>query len=120
MIYGFLADAVLISHLIFIIFAVFGGLLVIRSKRFIYFHVPAVIWAFIVQWFELICPLTHVEIFLRTMAGESGYSGGFIDHYASALIYLDVGTSMHVFLAIGVLLLNLAIYGFVLVKLSRG
>ncbi|MCW5959529.1 MAG: DUF2784 domain-containing protein [Pyrinomonadaceae bacterium] len=120
MIYGFLADAVLISHLIFIIFAAFGGLLVIRSIKFVYFHIPAVIWAFIVQWFAMICPLTYLEMFLRTMAGESGYSGGFIDHYASSLIYLDIGPSMHIFLAIGVLLLNLAIYGFVLVKLNRG
>ena len=87
MTYRLLADATVALHLAFIVFVVLGGLLVLRKPRVAWLHVPAVAW---VVWLELtgaICPLTPLENFFRTQAGEAGYTGGFIDHYLAGVVY---------------------------------
>lgn len=82
-----LADAVVLLHLAFIAFAVTGGFLAWRWPRLVYVHVPVLLWA---SWVEIagwICPLTPLENHLRRLAGESGYEGGFIEHYIVPFIY---------------------------------
>lgn len=87
MVYRLLADAVLLVHLAFILFVVFGALLVLRRPRLLPLHLLAAAWGFGIELLGAICPLTHVENHMRRLAGESGYSGGFIDHYLLPLIY---------------------------------
>jgi hypothetical protein len=105
------ADAVLVFHLCFIAFAIFGGWLVLWRIRWAWLHVPAWAWG---VWIELshgICPLTPLENHFRALAGESGYSGGFIDHYLVPLIYppgLEPGDQ--VALAAVLVTMNLALY----------
>jgi hypothetical protein len=109
--YRLLADAVLLLHLGFIVFAVFGALLAWRWPRVLWFHPLAVLWAAGIEFAGGICPLTPLENRLRIAAGESGYAGGFIEHYLLALIYPDGLTRGHqLVLGALVLLLNLAIY----------
>jgi hypothetical protein len=106
-----LADAVLVVHLAFILFAVLGGLLVLRHPRFIWLHLPAAAWGVLIEFAGWICPLTPLENSLRAQGGERGYSGGFIDHYLGALIYPEGLTrELQWLLGAFVLAVNAAIY----------
>jgi hypothetical protein len=113
--YRLAADAVLVCHLLFILFVLGGALLVLRWRWLAWLHVPAAGWGVTVQWLHLYCPLTPLEIGLRRAAGQEGYSGGFIDHYLLPLIYpAELTATVQLWLGAAVLLLNLAIYAWVL------
>lgn len=81
------ADAVLLLHLAFVLFAVFGGLWVLRRPRATWLHLPAMAWAIWVVAAHRECPLTTIENRFRHAAGQAGYDGGFIEHYLLPLIY---------------------------------
>lgn len=83
----FAADAVLLLHLAFILFAVFGAALAFRWPRVVWLHVPAALWAAGIELAGAACPLTYLENELRERAGQQGYAGGFIEHYLLGLIY---------------------------------
>ncbi|MEJ2765113.1 DUF2784 domain-containing protein [Photobacterium sp. MCCC 1A19761] len=106
-----MADIVVILHLLFIVFVVFGGVLLWWRRAIAWLHVPAVIWVLVLSLMGWICPLTPLENRLRMMAGQSGYPGGFIDHYLLPIIYppgLSHATQLWVGLA--VFTLNLLLY----------
>lgn len=105
------ADAVVLVHLAFILFVLFGGLLVLRWRWLAFLHVPAAAWGVAVELLHLYCPLTPLENRLRRAAGESGYSGGFVEHYLIPLIY-PAGLTPQIQLGLGTLVLavNLAVY----------
>jgi len=86
-VYHILADILVAAHFLFILFVVFGGLLVIRKPSFAWVHLPAALWGAVVEIFGWICPLTPLENHLRTLAGESVYGGDFIARYLLSLIY---------------------------------
>lgn len=75
--YRLLADLVLILHFSFIAYAVLGGLLGLWRKSGLFVHLPAVLWAAIVEFQSWICPLTPLENRLRSAAILTGYQGGF-------------------------------------------
>ena len=111
MLYRLAADAVLAAHLAFVLFVVCGGLLVLRTPRLAWLHLPAVAWGAFVELSGTICPLTPLEVTLRRGAGEAGYGGDFIEHYLVSLIY-PAGLTRELQMALGaaVLLLNLIVY----------
>ena len=111
MTYPLLADAVVVLHFSFILFAVFGGLLGLRWRWIPWVHLPTAIWGGFVELTGRICPLTPLENWLRQAAGASGYQGGFIEHYLLPVIYPAGLTRGHqVLLAVILISLNLAIY----------
>lgn len=87
MTYRLMADAVVLLHLAFILFVVLGGLAVLRWPRLAWLHVPAAIWGALIEFAGWICPLTPLENLLRERGGAAGYTGGFIDHYITSIIY---------------------------------
>ena len=87
MLFSLTADLVVTLHLGFILFALFGGFLVLKWRRLIWLHLPAVIWGSLVELVGWYCPLTPLEQSLRKAAGDVGYSGGFIGHYIVPIIY---------------------------------
>jgi hypothetical protein len=112
--YRLAADAVLVLHLAFILFALFGGLLALCWRRAPLLHLPAVAWAAFIEIDGGICPLTPLENHLRALAGQSGYAGGFVEHYLLALIYpAGLTREIQLVLAAVVLMVNLAVYRFV-------
>jgi len=115
MLYRLLADAVLLLHLAFILFIVFGALLVWRFRWLGWLHVPAVIWAGVIEFTGWVCPLTPLENQLRRLGGEVGYAGGFIEHYLLPVIY-PPGLSHEIQLALGiaVIVINGLAYGWLL------
>ncbi|MDH3997904.1 MAG: DUF2784 domain-containing protein [Desulfuromonadales bacterium] len=108
------ADAVLILHLLFILFALFGGLLVLHRRRWMWLHLPAVLWGVWVEWAGKLCPLTPLENHFRHLANGQGYEGGFVQHYLLPLIY-PAGLTPTVQLVLGavVIAVNLLVYGWV-------
>lgn len=112
MLYGLLADLVVILHLAFVVFVLFGGLLVLRWRRVAWLHLPAVAWGAAVEFGGWICPLTPLETWLRMQGGQRSYSSDFIDHYVFALLYpADLTREVQIALGAVVLAVNLAIYG---------
>jgi hypothetical protein len=113
--YGLLADLTMLLHAAFILFAVFGGLLAVRWPRIVWLHLPAVLWAAFVEFSGRICPLTPLENRYRELAGESGYSGDFIEHYVLPVIYpAGLTRDIQLWLGLGVLVVNVVAYGIVI------
>lgn len=119
MIYRFGADLVLGVHLLFIVYALLGGLLIRWWPRSIWVHLPALAWAILVEAAGWPCPLTGLELFLLERCGEAGYSGGFISHYLLAAIYPDGLTRQIQWVLAGIVAVtNIIIYGWVLSRRS--
>jgi hypothetical protein len=87
MLYGRLADLVLVVHLGFVLFVALGGLLVLRRPRLAWAHLPAAVWGVLIEYSGWTCPLTPVENALRERSGAAGYAGGFIDYYVTGAVY---------------------------------
>ena len=120
MLYRTLADLVLLVHLAFVGFVVLGGLLVLRRPKVAWVHLPCAAWGVLIEFAGWICPLTPLEVSLRMRGGETGYAGGFIAHYVTAVLY-PAGLTRGVQVALGAfaLLLNAAIYSWMLARRSR-
>lgn len=115
MTYRIAADALVLLHLLFILLVLFGGLLVLKWRGLVWLHLPMVAWGAATEFFQLPCPLTGWENDLRFAAGQTGYEGGFIEHYLLALIYpAGLTPQIQLWLGIVVLLLNGLIYGWLL------
>ncbi len=114
MTYRLLADAVLVIHFAFILFVVLGGWLVAVWPKLVWLHLPVVAWGASVEFFGLTCPLTPLENWLRDRGGDTGYSGGFIDHYLTPLMY-PAGLTRGMQLALGacVVAINVAAYAMI-------
>ena len=111
MAYRAAADAILVTHFAFVLFAVFGALLILRWRRIAWLHIPAVVWAAFVEFSGTICPLTPLEVILRGQAGEAGYAGGFIEHYVVSLLYPEgLARDTQTILGAIVVVINAAIY----------
>ena len=95
--YAFAADAMLVTHVLVVIFIVLGLLLVyagrvlswqwVRNPWFRLAHLIAIAVVVVQSWFGLVCPLTTWEMALRSKAGEAVYEGSFIKHLLSDLLY---------------------------------
>ena len=111
MIYRLLADLVLVVHFAFVLFVIFGGLLVIRRPKLAWLHLPAAIWGSWIEFSGRICPLTPLENHFRMLGGQAGYEGGFIEHYVTAIIYPQ-GLTRSVQIALGVVVvgINVLVY----------
>ncbi|MGB5306215.1 MAG: DUF2784 domain-containing protein [Gammaproteobacteria bacterium] len=115
------ADITLLVHFAFILFAVFGGLIVLYRPLVAWLHVPVVLWAAAVNLFGQVCPLTPLENAYRIAAGQAGYEGGFVEHYIAPLIYpRGLSYELGVILGIMVLAWNMLIYAFVLHRKRHG
>ena len=117
MFYSLAADAVLVLHLLFILFAVAGGLLLFRRRWLFVLHLPAVVWAVLIEWRGWICPLTPLENYLRHKARQEPYEGGFIEQYLLPVIYpAELTPDIQFILGLFVLVLNILVYVSVLLR----
>lgn len=95
--YALAADALLIIHVLVVIFIVLGLLLIfagkllrwqwVRNRWFRLLHLMAIGVVVLQSWLGFICPLTIWEMALRSNAGEVVYEGSFIAHVLSQLLY---------------------------------
>jgi hypothetical protein len=119
MMYRWLADVVVVVHGAFVVFVIVGAFLALRWRWLVWLHVPAAIWGVLIEYAGWICPLTPLENALRARAGESGYTGDFIEHYVLRALYPQ-GLTRTTQLVLGSLALgvNIAAYA-ILIRQSR-
>ena len=117
MISRLLVDLVVLTHVAFVLFVVFGGLFCLRYPKVSLVHLPAVLWGALIEFRGWICPLTPLENRLRQKAGVAAYEGGFLEHYLTPILYPEFLTrEIQIALGISVLLLNLVIYAWLLLR----
>ena len=95
--YSLLADTILVIHLSFVVFVVFGFMLIllgllarwswIHNRKFRITHLTAIGYVVLQAWFGQLCPLTVWENDLRGRAGQSGYTETFIEHWLHELLF---------------------------------
>ena len=111
MLYKICADIVVVIHLLWILFLLFGAFPGMYRKIFKIIHISGLIFAFIVQIFGWYCPLTYLEIWLRYKHDPAlSYSGSFIINYVEKIVYLQVSRSSIFILTILLIGLNVLIY----------
>jgi Protein of Unknown function (DUF2784) len=110
--YSILADIVVVLHLGFVLFVLFGGLLILKWPKMMWLHLPALVWGALVEFTGWICPLTPLEHWLKTQGGESAHTGDFIARYFLPILYPEALTrDLQLILGALVLVVNLVIYG---------
>lgn len=95
--YAFAADSILFLHVLIVIFNIFGLILIfvgnaykwswIRNLWFRLTHLLSISIVVILSWLNTVCPLTTVEMTLRTQAGDTTYTGTFISHWLETILY---------------------------------
>jgi len=99
LLYALAADVILILHVLFVVFVVIGLVLIfvgkavrwrwVRNPWFRLLHLLAIAVVVIQSWIGVICPLTTLEMALRSRAGDTQYTGSFIAHWLDALLYFQ-------------------------------
>ena len=100
MIFQFLANAVLIVHVLFVAFVVamlpcifLGGALDWRWVRFFWLRFLHLVCIGIVSaeaWGRISCPLTTLEMWLRRQANLATYSGDFVEYWLHKALYWEL------------------------------
>lgn len=97
--YLLFADLTLLLHASFVAFVVAGLILIFMGKAFAWTwvrnpwfrwaHLAAIVIVVLQSWFGVICPLTTLEMALRSRAGDTIYPGAFIAHWLETILYYD-------------------------------
>ena len=118
--YELAADLTLIIHFAFILFAVFGALLLLVSIKIVFIHIPSLIWASYIELTHSVCPLTYLENWFLQKANLVTYSQGFIQNYLVPIVYPNNLTEdFQTFLAVVLMIVNLIIYGLIISKSKK-
>ena len=113
--YRLLADAVVVVHLGFVLFALLGALLAFRWRKVIWLHLPALLWGAYVEFTGQVCPLTPLENWLRRQGGEAGYTASFVEQYLLPILYpANLTADTQLVLGTLLVLVNVALYGLLL------
>jgi len=100
--YQQLANAAMILHLAIVAFVIGGLVLVLAGNRlqwswvnnlwFRIVHLGTIALVVAESWFNLPCPVTILESWLRSKAGNTAYQEDFIEHWLQAVLYIDAPT----------------------------
>ena len=111
MLYKVLADFVVFVHFLWILFLIFGGLIGIRIRMVKVAHVAGLIFAALIQVVGWYCPLTDLEVLLRSKESPgAAYGGSFIIHYLEKIVYVEVPRGAIILLTILLCLFNAWLY----------
>ena len=99
MLYRTLADAVLITHALFVAFVIVGLLVIlvggwrnwawVRNRWFRLAHFAAIGLVVAQAWLGVHCPLTVLENALRRRASEQTYPRGFVAYWVGSILFYD-------------------------------
>jgi hypothetical protein len=59
----------------------------VRNWWFRVTHLAAIGVVVLQSWLGAICPLTKIEMLLRSKAGDATYAGSFVSHWLEAILY---------------------------------
>ncbi len=95
--YSLLADTILVIHFAFVVFVVFGFVLIllgllarwswVHNRKFRITHLAAIGVVVLQAWLGQLCPLTVWENELRHLAGQSGYTETFVEHWLHEVLF---------------------------------
>ena len=95
MLYRVLADIVVVTHLLWILFLIAGAYWGRKSRAVMVVHGAGLAFAVVSQIFGWYCPLTHLEIWLLAKQDTAlVYPGSFLAHYAEKLVYINVAPAV--------------------------
>ena len=111
MYYGLGANLTLAVHFTFIVFVIFGALLVFASKKIAFIHIPSVIYGAYIELSHSVCPLTYLENWFLRKAGMKSYSNSFIEQYIIPTVYPNNLTAeLQFYLGFLLIFTNIVIY----------
>jgi len=97
--YQQLANAAMVLHLAIVAFVIGGLVLVVvgnwlkwpwvNTLWFRIVHLATIAMVVAESWFNLPCPVTVLESWLRSKAGETTYQQDFIEHWLQTILYID-------------------------------
>jgi hypothetical protein len=117
MVYRFLLELLIAAHFAFIVFIVFGALLVIVRRWMIFLHLPALAYGLLSELLNIKCPLALTESWLRDLSFESGFGVGFLEPFLIGLIYPpNWNQSFGNLMAVLLLTFNLIVYSLVFLR----
>jgi hypothetical protein len=92
-----LANIVLTAHVGFVLFVVLGLVLIliggawswawVTNIRFRVLHLAAIAYVALESWLGIVCPLTSLELWLRSLAGQAVYEGDFIAYWLRKFLF---------------------------------
>ncbi len=106
-----LAGVVLLIHLLFNAWVVAGALVTSGKPTLERLHILSLFYGAVMENVSWPCPLTLAQKWFLLKAGETPYHGAFIVHYLQAVVAPNFPLALLQWGAIGVLVLNLGIYG---------
>lgn len=92
------ADALLVLHVLFVLFVVVGLIVIlagrsrlafVRNPWFRLLHLVCIGVVVAQSWLGQVCPLTVWELALREKAGIATYDGAFIAHWLNEMLYFS-------------------------------
>ena len=111
MFYKLLADSLVLLHFLWILFLFFGGYWGWKRRFVRLFHLSGLFFALLIQSFDWYCPLTILEVWLRSKHDPTlGYAGSFIVHYVEKVIYIELGRSLILIFTLLLVAVNLWFY----------
>jgi hypothetical protein len=84
------ADAIVVLHLLWIVFLILGAFPGRRWAWVKWVHLASLAFSIALQVFGWICPLTYLEVWLRTRSGAQPYEGTFLRHYVEQIVYAEI------------------------------
>ena len=103
MTYKILADFTLLIHFLWILFLFFGAYVGARVRVLKILHLSGLAFALITEILGWYCPLTYLEVWLRSKHDPRWvYAGSFIIHYVEKIVYLELSRT---YVVIGTVLL---------------
>ena len=98
-IYKLAADLVVFLHAGYVSFVLLGQFAIlagivcrwewIRNRTFRWLHLAAISLVVFESLLGIVCPLTTLETWLRSHAGQAAYAGDFIGHWVHELLFYD-------------------------------
>lgn len=118
MFYKITADIVVLLHLLWILFLMFGAFIGRWHKLVKILHIGGMGFALLIQMFGWYCPLTYLEVWLRERHDPSAsYRGSFIINYVQKLVYIELSGKIIFIATVFLVLMSAGIY---LYKPKRG
>lgn len=100
MLYSLAADAIVVAHLAYVSFVIFGLVFILLGRAlgwtwvcnswFRVIHLSMILIVVIESLYSITCPLTTLEDYLRREAGQTVQEGSFIGRMAHDLLFVDI------------------------------
>lgn len=87
-----LADTVAVVHGAAVVLMLTGAVVALWRPRVLWVHLPVSLAILAVNRAGAPCPLTELELRLRSEVGGAVYDGGYLGHYVLAPLGLDVAS----------------------------